>query len=88
VIPFLGRQRLQEARAARELAMAEAERARALAEEKKGARLERLPLAERAQVTIKGKEAKLSDLKVKTRVSLRLAVDADQLVVTGIVARD
>ncbi len=88
VIPFLGRQRLQEARAARELAMAEAERARALAEQNKGARLERLPLAEGARITLRGKEAKLSDLKPKMPVTLRLAVDADQLVISGIAAED
>jgi hypothetical protein len=85
-IPFLGRQRLREAQAARDRAEMEAVRARALAEEKKGARLERLPLAGGARITLRGKEAKLSDLRAKTTVTLRLAADGDQLVVTAIAA--
>jgi hypothetical protein len=85
-IPFLGQRRLREARAAMAQAAAEAERARALAQENKGARLERLPLAGGARITLRGKAAKLSDLQAKTTVTLRLAADGDQLVVTGIAA--
>jgi hypothetical protein len=66
-----------------------AEHAKLLEQQNKdGARLERLPLAEGARITIRGKEAKLSDLKARMAVSLRLAADGDQLVVAGIAVKD
>jgi RNA polymerase sigma factor (sigma-70 family) len=89
VIPFLGRQAMQRARAAMAEAEALAERAKLLEQQNKdGARLERLPLAEGARITVRGKEAKLSDLKAKMAVTLRLAAEGDQLVVAGIAVKD
>jgi RNA polymerase sigma factor (sigma-70 family) len=89
LIPPLRRQRMERAEALKAQAAAEAERAKVLERQNNdGARLERLPLAEGARITVRGKEAKLSDLKAKMGVSLRLAADGDQLLVTGIAARD
>lgn len=66
-----------------ELAVAEAR-----APQLRLSRLEALPLAKGARISIRDKAAPLTDLKPGMHVSIRLTTVGDRLVIAGIAARD
>lgn len=51
-------------------------------------RLEGLPVAKDARITIQGKQARLTELKPGMRVSVRLATEGDRLVIAAIAAKE